>query len=312
MRGLAAPGLITAWCVTPVVIVFAFGVVGGWALGFRDLARDGSEGFTRSFALMLAVGLAVCGSSAAAAAHGAIPLASAPHKDAELRLTIALLNAFSMVQMILWPWVAWAAGMDAALAGAWFGGTIDGTGNVVAAGSIFDELVGANSTGGIDVDDGTRPGAIAAEYPAVEVASTVKMLQNAIIGPVAIAVTAYWVSHVELRRDRPSPRGAWIAQVWARFPKFVLGFFISSGVLSVVKAYTNPTVSDSLERWLVATRTWWFALGFVGVGLGTNLRSMARKLRGGRAVAMYLLGQAFDLLLTLAVAYVSFRYLYKR
>jgi hypothetical protein len=30
----------------------------------------------------------------------------------------------------------------------------------------------------------------------VEIASTVKMVQNALIGPVAIAVTIYWIAYV--------------------------------------------------------------------------------------------------------------------
>lgn len=32
-------------------------------------------------------------------------------------------------------------------------------------------------------------------YAAVEIASTVKMVQNVLIGPVAIAVTIYWIAY---------------------------------------------------------------------------------------------------------------------
>lgn len=120
-----------------------------------------------------------------------IPAATAPEKDQELQLTIALLNVFTIVQMVVWPYVGWAAGMTRMVAGAWFGGSIDGTGNVVAAAAIFDELDGGgnrtadsdDSVAGWD-DDG---------FSAVDVASTVKMLQNSLIGPVAIAVTVYWI-----------------------------------------------------------------------------------------------------------------------
>ena len=38
------------------------------------------------------------------------------------------------------PYFAWAVNMPLAVAGAWFGGSIDGTGNVVAAGAILDEV----------------------------------------------------------------------------------------------------------------------------------------------------------------------------
>ena len=57
---------------------------------------------------------------------------------------------------------------------------------MVAAGAIFDELM---DSGRPDAVNGT---AALDEHAAIEIASTVKMLQNAMIGPVAIAVTIYW------------------------------------------------------------------------------------------------------------------------
>lgn len=57
-------------------------------------------------------------------------------------------------------------------------------------------------------------------------------------------------------------------------------------------------------------RSWWFTIGFVGVGITTNFGAMFAKLRGGHAVGVYMLGQAFDLVLTYAAAYLCFGVLY--
>jgi uncharacterized membrane protein YadS len=139
---LLLPSLVTSWVVTPIVILFSYGLVARRWVGLdMSSPSDKTELMTPSLAMMLVVGLSVCGSSAATAVHGSIPRQSAPNKDAELKLTITLLNLMTIVQMIAWPYFAWWVGVPTAVAGAWFGGSLDGTGNVVAAGAIFDELV---------------------------------------------------------------------------------------------------------------------------------------------------------------------------
>jgi uncharacterized membrane protein YadS len=76
---LAGPSLITSWVVTPIVVMFSYGVVAHKVLGLKrsstgtrsvgtpnsDEAADDARKMTPSLALMLSCGLAVCGSSAA-------------------------------------------------------------------------------------------------------------------------------------------------------------------------------------------------------------------------------------------------------
>jgi hypothetical protein len=52
------------------------------------------------------------------------------------------------------------------------------------------------------------------------------------------------------------------------------------------------------QEWVIAVRSWWFTIGFVGVGLTTHFKTMVKKLKGGHAVSLYCMGQLFDLLLT--------------
>ena len=69
------------------------------------------------------------------------------------------------------------------LGGAWLGGTIDSTGAVAAAGAVLGET-------------------------ALEVAATVKMIQNILIGVAAFGVAIYWVTCVERDPDGRAPQRA--------------------------------------------------------------------------------------------------------
>ena len=109
-------------------------------------------------------------------------------------------------------------------------------------------------------------------------------------------------------------------QIWVRFPKFIVGFvaasFLFSFVLvplfaslfdgdglklvesSVLKAMTNPL------------RGWFFCLAFVSIGLESNFADMAQQLEGGKTLLLYIVGQSFNLILTLAVAWLAFMVLF--
>lgn len=91
----------------------------------------------------------------------------------------------------------------------------------------------------------------------------------------------------------------------------MLGFLIVSVVVTFVKHNGPRDAGLAFEELLIATRSWWFTIGFVGVGMTTNLKSMYQRLKGGKAVALYCMGQTFDLLLTYAVAYLAFAILYR-
>lgn len=72
-----------------------------------------------------------------------------------------------------------------------------------------------------------------------QIATIVKVTQNALLGVVAVALTVYFALKVE-HREPTTPIGA---QLWQRFPKFVLGFLatsiIATGYLGAVDAATG-------------------------------------------------------------------------
>ena len=53
-------------------------------------------------------------------------------------------------------------------------------------------------------------------------------------------------------------------------------------------------------------RGWCFCLAFVSIGLETNFRELSQFLVGGKPLVLYVCGQALNLALTLAMAWLMF------
>ncbi|HVJ87744.1 MAG TPA: putative sulfate exporter family transporter [Caulifigura sp.] len=232
---------------------------------------------SRSLNLVISADMSVCGVSAAIATAAACKA-----KKEELSLAIGLSLAFTVGMMVVMPGFIKAVKMDETIAGAWIGGTIDSTGAVAVAG----ELVGNQ---------------------ALEVATTVKMIQNILIGVIAFAVSFYWVTFVE--RD-PHGRRLGIGEIWRRFPRFIIGFFLASVIFSILFSTLTggPELIDAMTKGTtVPLRSWLFCLAFVSIGLETNFRELAPYFKGGKPLTLYVVGQTLNLCLTLAMAWLMFR-----
>ena len=232
---------------------------------------------SRSLNLVISADMSVCGVSAAIATAAACKA-----KKEELSLAIGLSLAFTVGMMVVMPAFIKAVGMDETIAGAWIGGTIDSTGAVAVAG----ELVGPQ---------------------ALEVATTIKMIQNILIGVIAFAVSFYCVSFVE--RD-PAGKRLGLGEIWRRFPRFIIGFFLASVVFSILFSTLTggPELIDAMTKGTtVPLRSWLFCLAFVSIGLETNFRELAPYLKGGKPLTLYVVGQTLNLCLTFAMAWLMFR-----
>jgi hypothetical protein len=53
-------------------------------------------------------------------------------------------------------------------------------------------------------------------------------------------------------------------------------------------------------------RGWFFCIAFVSIGLESNFRELARQLVGGKPIVLYIVGQSFNLILTLLMAWIAF------
>ncbi|MFQ5930799.1 MAG: YeiH family protein [Nitrospiraceae bacterium] len=120
---LGGPGLVVAWLVTPVVVLFM------WFFGTRILRIS-----SKPLVIVISCATSVCGVSAAIAAAAA----SRARKE-ELTVAVGMTMIFTVAMMVGMPALSRALGLDQLVGGAWIGGTVDSTGAVVAAGAIFGE-----------------------------------------------------------------------------------------------------------------------------------------------------------------------------
>ena len=227
-----------------------------------------------SLVIVIAAATSVCGVSAAIAVA-----AAARAKKDELTLAVGMTLVFTVVMMILMPMGIRAIGMDPIVGAAWIGGTVDATGAVVAAGAMLGEEAG-------------------------QVAAVVKMIQNVLIGVVAFLVAVYWVTTIEKKEGAARPA---VSEIWTRFPKFILGFIGASLLFSFVLV---PTLGDDTVTGVVDItsdfRGWFFCLAFVSIGLESNMKQLMGQVQGGRPIQLYVVGQTFNLVLTLVAAYLAF------
>ncbi len=220
------------------------------------------------FAAILATGVSICGVSAAIAACGAIQ-----GDKKKLSYTTSIILVCAVPMMVLMPWIVRAFRIPDMVGGAWLGGTLDTSGSVVAAGALISEA--AMKTGVI-----------------------VKFSQNVLIGVAAFILAVWWAYKKGAETgERPSA-----GVIWERFPKFVLGFLVASVVFSFLLA---PGLVGATKGTLSALRTVWFAMAFTCIGLETKFTELV-SMEGGRPAVAFLGAQAFNVLWTLALAFLLF------
>jgi len=235
---------------------------------------------SKSLNMVISADMSVCGVSAAIATASACRA-----KKEELSFAVGLSLAFTVIMMIVLPAIIKACGMSEVLGGAWLGGTIDSTGAVAVAGAVLGET-------------------------AKEVAITVKLIQNILIGVTAFGVAAYWVTAVD-RRSGVRPDAS---EIWRRFPKFILGFIGASVVFSIIAARMDhgTELLDLLKGDCTKIlRGWFFCLAFVSIGLESNFRDLSKFLKGSKPLVLYACVQSLNLLLTLAMAWLMFEVVFR-
>ncbi|MDN6325560.1 MAG: YeiH family protein [Corynebacterium sp.] len=220
---------------------------------------------------LLASAVSICGVSAAIAAAGAVKA-----KKEHLAYTATLVIVFALPSIFLLPWLAQVLGLPDAVAGAWIGGNIDTTAAVSAAGALAGE-------------------------DALQIASIVKLTQNALIGFVAVALTAWFAVKVDRGEGAPRLRAI---DFWHRFPKFVIGFVAASVIVTVAAEFLDEATMEGVDATVKGFRDYFLILAFVSIGLEFEARSL--KEAGARPVAVFGLAPVFNLVLGLLLATVLF------
>lgn len=216
---------------------------------------------------LLAVGSSICGVSAIIAAQGAI---DADEEDASF--AIAAILTLGAIALFTFPLIGHWLHMSDLTYGLWAGLGIDNTAEVTAAGALYSDTAG-------------------------KIAVLAKTARNALIGFVVLGYAIHWA-----RREQARRVGNKAAFLWAKFPKFILGFLLISAL-----ATTNVFGKDQLTS-LANLSRWAFLLTFAGVGLRTNVREMWKQ--GARPFVVGALGEVFIAALTLGLVLGANRFLH--
>lgn len=240
-----------------------------WLYGTKVLKMT-----SKPMVIVIATATSVCGVSAAIAAA-----AASGAKKNDLTFAIGLSLIFTVLMMVFMPILVRAVGMDPLIGGAWIGGTVDSTGAVVLAGEALGPVGG-------------------------QVAALVKMIQNILIGFIALAISIFFAMKVDVD-DNNCRDKVGVGEIWHRFPKFILGFFAASVFFSF---FVMPTFGSEAYSAILKTfsnyKGWCFCLAFTSIGLESNFKEMLAQMEGGKPMNLYIVGQSFNLVLTLFIAWI--------
>lgn len=281
---LGAKILLTTFATSALPILTAvflsFPVV--WAVGFLASRRAGLD---PELSATLSSGVGVCGISASLATASAI---DAPPIYASLMSSIIVV--FSAVEILVMPFLAsWVFPLNAKAAGAWMGLSVKTDGAASASGSVVDGLLHANGA-------------------ALAAAVQTKVLIDVWIGLIAFALATAWAYR---RGGKPGPTAGRSRLIWDKFPKFVLGYFAASLIVSAI-AFGYPTVAAGaravapiVSSGTDPVRVMFFAFTFFSIGLATRFSAL-RQAGLGRPAAVYGLVLAFAIAWGAVVAALVF------
>ena len=217
-------------------------------------------GLDKRLAAVLGTGGPVCGVSASIAITGAVGA-----KKEHSSVAISLVVFWAIVLIFVLPLAARSLGLAAGVAGAWIGTSelADATG-----------LAAAQAYGGFA---GKVAGIAGKPDDAVNAFTLMKVIGR----DIWIGVWCFVLSIIAVTRwQSQGAQKASVAQIWQRFPKFVIGFLLASLIITLVShgysyADYKQKVLPSLVTPLQSLRVWAFTFTFLSIGLTTKVRDFA-------------------------------------
>jgi uncharacterized membrane protein YadS len=230
-------------------------------------------GFSREWAAPLASGISICGVSAAIATGAAIrarPIVPV--------LVSSLVVVFAVIEVLILPFVAQTfLANEPLVAGAWMGLAIKTDGAAVAGGGMAESLILAKAAAeGINYQPGWILGT----------AATVKVFIDIFIGIWAFVLSYIWTTHINTTTERPK-----LAEIWERFPKFIIGFVVTFAVGLYLSLAMPADVAIKVPGAVGEANTFrviFFILTFFSIGVLSNFSKLWQE-GIGRLAAVYLI-----------------------
>lgn len=224
-------------------------------------------GLDKRFASVLGAGGSICGVSAS------IAIGSSVNADKNhVSISISMVVVWATIMVFLLPILSRALGLTAGEAGAWVGT------------SEFADAAGI---------------AAAAQFGDAGITSFTLMKvvgRDMFVGVWAFLLAILSVTRWEAHEDGTKPSAG---VIWQRFPKFVLGFFIASIIMTIVLSGASADVTTAVNADVIGPiktlRTWSFVLCFLCIGLTTRFKELAAA--GWKPFAAFTVGVCINVVL---------------
>jgi uncharacterized membrane protein YadS len=218
-------------------------------------------GLDRRLAAVLGAGGAVCGVSASIAIAGSVRA-----KKEHPPIAISLVVFYAIVMIFALPLVCRALGLPTGVGGAWIGTSEFADAAGLAAAQSYGGLATSHIVAG-------TPDQALASYTLIKVIGR----------DIWIGIWAFMLALISVtvwERSENNKSKVEVAQIWWRFPKFVIGFLVASILTTLIVhnynlAEYNKVIKPALIAPITSLRTWAFTFSFLSIGLTTRFRDLA-------------------------------------
>jgi uncharacterized integral membrane protein (TIGR00698 family) len=245
-------------------------------------------GLDRRLAATLGAGGAVCGVSGAIAIAGAV---GAKKEHAPIAITLVIVWAIVMIFVL--PLVSKAMHLPVGVAGAWIGTSEFADAAGFAAANTYDGYAGSAGIAGNAGD-------------AVNAFTLMKVVGRDVwIGIWAFVLALISTTMWERKTGtKPNP-----AEIWWRFPKFVIGFMLASIIVTLIAnhfgaAEYKKVVVPEMVGPIKDLRTWAFIFCFFSIGLTTRFRELSHA--GGKPFMAFTTGVVVNVILGFVLSTIVF------
>lgn len=209
------------------------------------------------FGATLGAGGSICGVSGSIAVGGACRA-----EKQHVSIAISLVVIWAVAVVVVLPSVALKLGLEPGPAGAWIGTSEFADAAGFAAAEQYNALAQ------LPVGDDR----------AVKTFTLMKVVgRDMFVGLWALLAAILSVTLWEKKSVAESERVDYM-EVWRRFPKFVIGFFIASIFTTLVIVYLSPEIEKGYSKDVLGTiknfRGWTFTWTFLAIGLTTRFKDL--------------------------------------
>jgi len=168
-------------------------------------------------------------------------------------------------------------------------------GAAVASGQIVESLIYAkNAAQGINY----QPGWV------VGTATTVKIFIDIFIGIWAFILAVIWTTKINPKQGEKARAG----EIWDRFPKFVIGYFVTFIIMLVI-GLNWPDIKSQIKLSASETdvfRKLFFAMTFFSIGMASNFKKLWEE-GIGKLMLVYVIALfGFIIWIGLAISWIFF------